>query len=323
MPGIGPGQAGSKWRPRLLWVLGLTVGAVLCLPLAGIVAVRYLWPVMGYQNAVVLVGFIVLFLAAAVAWALWRILLRPITALADLADRARQGQAGALGPLTHYGTEEMERLGRAVIGMGRTLQGREAVLRSYADHVTHELKSPLTVLRGAAELLDNDNLGPDDRAKLLDRIDNAADRMTALLDAQRALARAQEPLQVGRTRLAPLLAALTRDHPGVTLRIEVDADLPMAPDGLRLVLDHLLSNAAAAGARTVRLTAGPASLRVADDGPGISLGNRDRVFDPFFTTRRVEGGTGMGLPIVRRMLEAHGASIVLEDGPGAQFLIRF
>lgn len=318
-----PGRVADKWRPRLLWVLGLTVGAVLCLPLAGIVAVRYLWPVMGYQNAVVFVGSVVLLLAGAVAWALWRILLRPISALADLADRARQGQPGALSRLDHYGTQEMERLGRAVIAMGRTLQGREAVLRSYADHVTHELKSPLTVLRGAAELLDNDSLSAADRARLLDRIDNAADRMTALLDAQRALARAQEPLQAGVTRLAPLVAALTRDHPGVALEVVADADLPMAPDGLRLVLDHLVSNAEAAGARTVRLEAGADWLRVVDDGPGVSPGNRDRVFDPFFTTRRVQGGTGMGLPIVRRMLEAHGASIVLEDGPGARFLIRF
>lgn len=318
-----PGRLTRKWRPSLLAVLGLTVAAVLCLPLAGIVAVRYLWPVMGYQNAVVFVGVIVVVLAAGVAWALWRILLRPITALAALADRARAGQPAALVPPAHYGTEEMERLGRAVIGMGRTLQGREAVLRSYADHVTHELKSPLTVMRGAAELLDNDALAAADRAQLLDRIDDAADRMTALLDAQRALARAQEPLQSGQSLVAPLIDPLTRDHPGVTLEVQSDALLPLAPDGLRLVLHHLVANAAAAGARTVWLAATEDSLRVGDDGPGVSPGNRDRVFDPFFTTRRDQGGTGMGLPIVRRMLEAHGATITLEQGPGAVFLIRF
>ena len=49
--------------------------------------------------------------------------------------------------MAHYGTAEMQGLGQTILDMGRVLQGREAVLRSYADHVTHELKSPLTTLR--------------------------------------------------------------------------------------------------------------------------------------------------------------------------------
>jgi len=98
-------------------------------------------------------------------------------------------------------------------------------------------------------------------------------------------------------------------------------------DGPRRGLtDHLLSNAAAHGARVVRIRAVEGALRVADDGPGVSEGNRDRIFDPFFTTRREAGGTGMGLPIVRRMLEAHGAQIRLEEGGaghGAVFVVEF
>jgi signal transduction histidine kinase len=63
---------------------------------------------------------------------------------------------------------------------------------------------------------------------------------------------------------------------------------------------------------------------ISDDGPGISTGNQSRIFDPFFTTRRAAGGTGMGLPIVRRMLQTQGAEIVLlPQGPGAHFEIRF
>ena len=60
-----------------------------------------------------------------------------------------------------------------------------------------------------------------------------------------------------------------------------------------------------------------------DNGPGVSPGNRARIFDPFFTTRRDAGGTGMGLPIVRRLLQAHGGDIALVDGPGARFVVTF
>jgi signal transduction histidine kinase len=319
-----PRGIARKWRPSLALVLGLTVAAVLCLPLAGVAGISLLFPLVGYRMAVLSVALMILVLAGTLAWVLWRILLRPITTLADRAEAVVRAAPGALDPLPHYGTQEMERLGRVVIEMGRVLSGREAVLRSYADHATHELKSPLTVLRGAAELLEIEGLPPEDRARLIDRIDRATDRMSNLLDAQRRLARAQDPLMAGVTRLADLMPGLRTDHPDLGL-IEIgEASLPLSAEGLRLVLDHLLSNAAAVGATEVRLTVREGELTVADNGPGVSEGNRDRIFDPFFTTRRAGGGTGMGLPIVRRMLEAHGATITLEGGPpGACFVIRF
>ena len=66
------------------------------------------------------------------------------------------------------------------------------------------------------------------------------------------------------------------------------------------------------------------TLTFQDDGAGISQGNRDRIFEPFFTTRREAGGTGMGLSIVRRILEAHEADITLiPSDTGARFDIVF
>lgn len=65
-------------------------------------------------------------------------------------------------------------------------------------------------------------------------------------------------------------------------------------------------------------------VRIADDGPGISTPDRDRVFEPFYTTRREEGGTGMGLSIVRALLQACGGSIQLDAVErGTAFEIRF
>jgi signal transduction histidine kinase len=319
-----PGGIRDKWRPPLALVLGFMVASVLCLPLGGILALRLLLPLIGYEPALVTVALGVMALAATLALVLWRVLLRPITALAARAEAVAAGDPGALEPLAHYGTQEMERLGRQVLDMGRTLRGREAVLRSYADHATHELKSPLTVVRGAAELLEIDDLPPEDRAKLLDRIDTATERMTALLNAQRALARAQDPLLAGESRLSAVVDRMRPDHPGLTLTVDQDGNLPFADEGLSMVLGHLMTNAANVGATAMRLTVAGRSLTVTDNGPGVSDGNRDRIFDPFFTTGRDRGGTGMGLPIVRRMLEAHGATITLgPNAPGAVFVIGF
>lgn len=317
-----PREVRRKWRPPLVLVVAGTLAAVLVLPLFGVAYAQIAGDILRRRQTVILIGCIAGVTAAVLGFLLWRLVLRPVNALTDYARAIARGHGDPVRP-AHFGTAEFSQLAQSVIDMGTTLNNREAVLRSYADHVTHELKSPLTVLRGAAELLDSPGLKAADRRALLTRIDGAADRMTALLDAQRALARAQEPLAEGTCRVAPLMAELQREHPGVTLELASDGDLPIAAAGVRLVLTHLLANAEAHGASKVVIDASPEFLRVADDGPGISPGNRARVFDPFFTTRRESGGTGMGLPIVKRMLQAHGADIRLAEGPGAVFEVVF
>lgn len=310
-----------KWRPPLWMVLGGTLGVVLCLPIVGIFFVRYMWPVMGYREAVWAAGFGVLAATFVLGWMLWRILLRPMTDLRERAVALRAGAEGALDPLDHYGTSDMQTLGQSFLEMGRALRGREAVLRGYADHVTHELKSPITVVRGAAELLALPDLPDGERERLIGKVESAADRMTALLEAQRSLARAQEPAAAGRCDWPEIVARLEAQLP---LDVTGDGVLPLPEETALLVLGHLVGNAGAHGATRVRLDWNGTRLRVQDDGPGISKGNLARVFEPFFTTRRDQGGTGMGLPIVRRMLEAHGAVIAaMPPEGGAVFEITF
>ena len=305
----------AKWRPPLWLVVALTLAVVLCLPIVGIILVRYMWPVIGYREAVYAAGFGVLAATFVVGWGLWRILLRPVLAMRERVAGLRAGTPVALDPLEHYGTSDMQALGQSFLDMGRALRGREAVLRSYADHVTHELKSPLTVVRGAAELLASPDLPADEKTRLIARIESAADRMTALLDAQRSLARAQEPAARGE-------ALLSRVAQGV--EVTQDGVVPLSEEALRLVLDHLVGNAKAHGASAVQVSYGDSRLVVQDDGTGISEGNAARIFEPFFTTRREAGGTGMGLSIVRRILEAHEAEIALMPSEtGARFEVSF
>ncbi|RYF17239.1 MAG: ATP-binding protein, partial [Oxalobacteraceae bacterium] len=94
------------------------------------------------------------------------------------------------------------------------------------------------------------------------------------------------------------------------------------------VLTALIENSRQAAASSVAITAqasgGFVELAFRDDGPGIPAGDRDRIFEPFFTSRRTSGGTGLGLPIIRSLLKAHHGLISLDgnDGRGAVFLVK-
>lgn len=299
-----------KWRPPLWFVIAGTLAAVFMLPLLGIAYFRVAGGVLGWAETSWLIGLMAFLVTAILGFLLWRLVLRPVEALTTYAKGVAEG--GAADAPVHFGTPEISQLGAAVGRMHTVLQARTDTLRSYADHVTHELKSPLTVIAGAAELLRDPAMAQADRAALLDRIEAATKRMNALLEAQHALAQAQEPMPTGTCRLSDVSQGAQVIRDGV---------LPINGDAMRLVMAHLVGNAKAHGATQVTAEFAGDTVVVSDNGSGISDGNRDRIFDPFFTTRRDAGGTGMGLAIVSRMLAAQGASIALGEGSGATFVI--
>ena len=302
-----------KWRPALGLVLGGTLAAVFFLPLLGVGYFRIAGGVLGWAETSWMIGWMAMIATGMLGYLLWRLVLSPVQSLTQYAKAVARGGAAPAAPV-HFGTPEFSQLGGAVFHMAQTLQGRADVLRSYADHVTHELKSPLSVIAGAAELLADPALPQADRDQLIAQVAASTTRMQALLDAQRALAQAQEPMPAGACRLSDVAQGAT---------VLADGMVPVNPQVMRIVMDHLLGNARAHGATDVSVTHQGDNVLITDNGRGISAGNRDRVFDPFFTTRRADGGTGMGLPIVRRMLAAQGAQIALTQGEGARFVISF
>lgn len=306
-----PRRIVPKWRPPLWFVIAGTLAAVFSLPVLGIGYFRVAGGVLGWGETSWLIGWVAFVATAILAFLLWRLVLRPVQALTVYAKDVA-GSATEVHPPVHFGTPEFSELGLAVGQMHRVLQARTDVLRSYADHVTHELKSPLTVISGAAELLRDPQLDASARTALLDRVAASTERMTALLEAQRALARAQEPMPAGVCLLSEVAEGA---------KVTQDGEMPINAQAMRMIMAHLVTNARAHGAIHVWASVDGDTLTVSDDGRGISAGNRDRVFDPFFTTRRDAGGTGMGLAIVRRMLAAQGASIALAEGDGATFVI--
>lgn len=307
-----------KWRPPLGLVVGGTLAGVLGLPLVGIAYFRLAGNVLGWGETSWLIAWMTIAATAVLGFLLWRLVLRPVYALTSYARAMKAGRVDAQLP-AHFGTPEFSELGQSVIDMGTTLHSRASGMRAYAGHVTHELKSPLTAIAGAAELLQGE-VAPQDQADLARTISEAAARMTDLLGALQVHAAAGMVRSGGAVQLSEAVP----DTGLINVRVLRDGTVPMGAEDLRAVLDQLAQNAATHGATELTVAWDANTLQVADDGKGIAVGDRARIFDPFFTTTREAGGTGMGLSIVQALVGAYGGSITLTPSQqGAAFQLRF
>ncbi len=252
----------------------------------------------------------------------------PIRALTTRTKRIGDGDRDAIMPLNRHGSREVFELSQGFLQMSEKLYERNDYINNFATHVSHELKSPLTSIRGAVELLldNHSSMNEKERAKFLVNILEDVERSTILLDRLRALARADN-IQIGGTvDLQKVLQSVEADFPQLTFGMNnIDnIQLAISPENARIVFCNLLENSAAHGARHVKISAegrgNEVAIILSDDGRGISVGNTKKVFDIFFTTRREDGGTGMGLGIARSILKAHKGNIrLLPGGDGATF----
>ncbi len=259
-----------------------------------------------------------------VGFLFWRFVTRPINRLVARTNEIGQGQRVS-NEWTHYGTRELETLAQSFQSMASRLQKRQDTIETFTAHVTHELKSPLSSVQGAAELLLDPDMTLDEgqQRRFLENIQGDTKRMADLLESVRELARAKQPKFEGKTTLDEVLPDLRTDFP----RLKITADtaaVPISKDGLTLALRQLLENSVKHGATKVTLTFTNNALDVADNGDGIAPGNLGKVTEPFFTTRRSDGGTGMGLSIVTSMMETIGGSVeVLTRQKGATIRLNF
>ncbi|UBQ04154.1 sensor histidine kinase [Curtobacterium sp. TXMA1] len=233
----------------------------------------------------------------------------------------------------------------AVEGAEAQAVAAEERVRGFLSDAAHELRTPVAGVRAAADTLVRS--GGDDPATtevLAVHVVRQADRAARLVDDMLTMARLDRGIALDRrtTDLVPWLRAevdrLELRLPGVALHTELPSGAVVAevdPDRLAQVLGNLVDNAARAtgGTGTVRVTLdeddGEAVLVVEDDGPGIPLADRERVFDRLVRlqdSRDVRsGGAGLGLPIARGIATAHGGTLVHGDGGtlgGARFVLR-
>ncbi|WP_171098024.1 ATP-binding protein [Ruegeria sp. HKCCD7255] len=264
---------------------------------------------------------------ALIGYVFWRFITRP---LQQLILRTRSaGQTGqSWEPPEKLGTREIADLGQSFQTLTQRLQGKQDALKTYTAHVTHELKSPLTALKGATELLRDGDISGDQKHKLLDTVDKSSQRIEDLLANMRAFSLADQQAMAGVSDLDSVLPRLKQAFPGLDILIENGAlPLPVQADTLSIMLTHLLENAMQHTAQRVTVVArsegSETIIEITDDGSGISAGNIDKIMEPFFTTRRDSGGTGMGLNIVKATTEALGGTLTVQPSvTGACFQIR-
>ncbi|GAB3609255.1 hypothetical protein GCM10027414_13800 [Humibacter ginsengiterrae] len=238
-----------------------------------------------------------------------------------------------------------ERLGSAVVTYDVTdLANAIEIREEYLATVSHELRTPLTSIVGYMDLIDDgydvDSLG---FAKEFRNIQRSATQMLTLIrdllsTSTNELALRIEPIDLS-ALLTQSVATIkpTVDAARQTLRIEMPPSTVLAHlDGARIkqVVDNLISNAAKytpeGGTITVTLERADdtVSIAVADDGRGISKTDQARLFDRFFRTRDVREeaiqGVGIGLTIVKTIVDAHGGTILVESEPGrgSTFTVR-
>jgi signal transduction histidine kinase len=266
---------------------------------------------------------------------------RPLQALIQQAERVVRGERGAATPLTRPGTKEIAQLSQAVADMAQSLEERADYIRTFATSVSHEFKTPLTAIRGSVELLQDHlaEMSGNEQQRFLALIDQDAQRLQRLVNRLLELARAEVVVPTQEElHLAPLLERIVarfRDD-GLAIDLQLPVELPrlsLSVETVETVLVNLLDNARQHGGPQVRVVITGSwkevegapffQLTVCDTGTGISAGNRQRLFRPFFTTARDRGGSGLGLAIVKKLLEVQGGSIELaESATGACFVIQ-
>ena len=247
---------------------------------------------------------------------------------------AQAVSAGEPVPPPRPRTDEIGDLGRALETMRRKLEGK-AYVEQYVQSLTHEMKSPLAAIRGAAELL-QEPLPEADRQRFVRNIQTQEHRLTETIDKLLALAEVEQHGWLQRRERIDTATLADDVAQGVGAKLTPQGvDVVLAPQTgtwavegdaflLRRALGNLMDNAIAFSppGGTVELVVeavdGLVRFIVRDRGPGVPDYARERVFERFYSLPRPDGGqrsSGLGLPFVREVMRLHGGEATLDNRP--------
>ncbi len=292
------------------------------------------------------ISIVIGILGVVVFWVL-RLGVRPLKRMTKTAGAIAAGDLSERVPAEPQGTEAAE-LGDALNAMLTTIEhafaeraASEARLRRFVSDASHELRTPVTTIRGYAELYRHGGLAePAELDQAMRRTEAESVRMASLVDDLLLLARLDEgrPLARDTVDLGVLGVDAAADARAVAPDRVVTAEVAEGvtvdgdEDRLRQVVGNLVGNALAhtpdGTPVSVRVRNGGALavVEVHDDGPGMTAEVAGRAFERFSradaSRSRDAGGSGLGLAIVRAIVDAHGGDVVLESAPGVGTTVR-
>lgn len=270
-------------------------------------------------------------------WSTSRRLLRPLSRVADAAGDIASGALGAR--LQPADDPDLDRLAGSFNDMADAVQTRIEREVRFASDVSHELRSPITALTAAVEVLDARRVDLPERTQqaldvVVSQVRRFDDMVIDLLELARIDAGAAEVNGeiVDLAELCGRIAAAS-GHPDVPIEIDRRASASVWLDKIRFerILGNLLDNAAAhaGGARRISIEAGPdhtTLVAVEDAGPGVAVSERERIFERFArgSAARHRVGTGLGLALVAEHSRALGGDTWVEEraGGGARFVVQ-
>jgi two-component system sensor histidine kinase BaeS len=297
----------------------------------------------GQSSGVVLLAAIVaIVVAALVAAYLARRMTRPIAAMETTAGRIAAGDLSARVDVEHMPHDELGELAAAINTMGEELQSAQGHERAFLLSVSHDLRTPLTSIRGYAQAIGDGTIEDrDEQLRAAEVISAEARRLQRLVADLLDLAR----LDAHQFSLAPrpidarevIGETVTAFQPqaadiGLTLAFAAAGPVPVTADPERLaqIVANLVENALKFATTSVTVAVvldhGVAELTVDDDGPGINPNDLPHVFERLYTSRAVPGravGTGIGLAIVHELAVTMGggARVELVGSTGTRFVV--
>lgn len=319
---------GGAWRVYAVQQRGLTIQVSQPVAVRDRLAAQAAWrTLLPFLVALPLMGLLI-----------WRLVGRELAPLERTAAAVSRRSPSSLAPISAADApEEVRALIQALNSLLGRLESALASQRRFVADAAHELRSPLTALTLQLQLATRAR-SERKRTQAHDALRQGVERATRLVEQLLALAR-QSP-DAPAERVVPVdladIARLAVEHHGaeaaakrldIGITVDGPAAIPGEPAALAILADNLVGNAVryTPAGGTVRVTTGQdgrgAFLAVADDGPGIPPGDRERVFARFYRGENAEGpGSGLGLAIVKEVADRHGAAVSLEEGLGGRGL---
>jgi two-component system osmolarity sensor histidine kinase EnvZ len=259
-------------------------------------------------------------------WLFVRHLNRPLQALQRAALQVGRGQIPA--PLKEQGSSEMIAVTRAFNRMNQGIQQLEHDRNVMTAGISHDLRTPLTRIRLATEML------PNEQQWIQEGIINDIEDMNAIIDQFIDYARLNQQGQTEETNLNEIIQELIQvrqlnDKLEISLHLGELPNIPMRKIAIKRVLDNLIENAHRYGSPTMEIYSEyrdhQVICRIRDYGAGIPESDLESMFQPFAQGDKARGGggSGLGLAITKRIIESHGGQIRLINHPQQGLIAEF